>query len=810
MTALRVLLSRVLDLFVGRRRDRELTEEIEAHLDLLTEEHLGRGMSREDARAAARRAFGGIEQVKEAYRDQRGLPLVDALGQDLRFGARLLAKDRWFTLAAVIALALGIGITNTVFTVVNALTRGLPVDNPDRIVRLSTRDAAGRELRVSYRDFEDWRAATRAFDGIAAFVQTAMTVSEQERASERFSGSYLSANAFHLLDEKPLLGRDFRPEDDRPSAAPVALLGYRVWQNRYGGDPAVVGRTIAINGVPSVVIGVMRDGFRFPVVADMWQPLGLLPNLENQKRDARVLQAFGRLAGTTELREAQSELDSIAARLTEDYPDTNRGIRAAVLPFLDASAGYPIFLALMGSVGFVLLIACANIANLLLARAAHRSREIAIRLSQGATRWRIVRQLLVESGLLAMLAGALGFGLSVVGLRVFSLDVKGINFPYHIQWTMDGRVFTFFAVVSLGTAVVFGLLPALHVSKANVSEVLKEGGRTATGGLRARRWTGVLLTAELAFTLVLLAGAGLMVRSFLALYRADLVADTSNVLAMGLTLPNQKYPTPAHRTAFYERLEERLGAIPAISSATLVSNVPFAPTPVRELSIDGRVEIPGERRPTITYVTIGSRYFDTLGLRLLRGRDFTATDGTPGHESAIVNQRFVSMYFQGEDPIGGRIRVRDPNAPGVMPDLTLRGTRKPSEALREGVPGSAEALSEGGPPWITIVGVSPSLRQQQAAGLQEIDPDTNKRNRSAHPVIRCRAAGRRGRGRLSCSGVARDAPGPGDRAAPRIASSTISARPAPVLAVYLSPVSGSGKPTISSGGCDSQGQKGRA
>jgi predicted permease len=688
MTALRVLLSRVLGLFVARRRDQELTDEIEAHLDLLAEEHLRRGLSREDARAAARRAFGGVDQVKEAYRDQRGLPFVDALGQDVRFAARLLAKDRGFTLVAVIALALGIGASNTVFTIVNAMVlRGLPVDHPDRIVAFHSGD---RVLGVSYRDIEDWRAMSKTLAGFAAYGGASMTVGDEGRSPEVFSGSYISADAFRLIGEKPMLGRDFRAEDDRPGAPPVVVLGHTVWTTRYGGDPTVIGRTIRVNGVPSGVVGVMGHGFRFPLVDELWQPLAIMPGLATERRDARVLRAFGRLADWSTMAQAQAELSTIAARLAHDYPDTNKDLRPIVVPFT-GSADHPMFLALFGAVGFVLLIACANVANLLLARSAQRAREISIRVSLGATRWRIVRQVLVESLLLAALAGVLGLGLSVGGVKLFADAVAGINFAYwyHDNWTMDGRVFAFVAAVSLATPLVFGLVPALNLSRRTVSDILKDGARTGTVGRGARRWMNGLLIAELAFTLILLAGAGLMMRSFLAVYRADLIVDTSHLLSMSLRLTNQKYPTSAQRIAFYQRLEERLAAVPTIPSAAVASTVPFIGAPLWQLAIEGRPPLPGGATPTVSYVRIGARYFDTLGVPLLRGRAFRDIDGTAGHESAIVNRRFVAIHFPDRDPIGQRIRLTDPNA--------------------------RDAASA----WVTIIGISPTIRQQY---LSELDP----------------------------------------------------------------------------------------
>ena len=619
--------------------------------------------------------------------------------QDLRFAVRLLIKDRWFTAVAVIALALGIGVNATVFTFVNAvLIRGLPFNDPDRILVVGTRDARGRDRGASYPDFEDWRAATRTFAGLSAYSSQTMNVSDEGRTPERFQGPYLSANTFTLIGQQPLLGRDFLPEDDRPGAAAVVMLGNGVWKNRYGSDPSVLGRTIKVNEVPATVIGVMPEGFKFPQEADLWMPLAQMSRLLEQKRDARNIDVFGRLAGTVTQRQAQSEMDTIARKLAGDYPDTNTNITARVMTFNERVNGGPIrliFLSLMGAVGFVLLIACANVANLLLARSAGRAREMSVRISLGASRWRIVRQLLVESVLLSIVSGLLGLALAYVGVRLFDAATQDVGKPYWIQFTMDGQVFAFFAAICLGTGIVFGLAPALHVSKTDLNEVLKEGGRAGSSGMRARRWTGALIVTELALTLVLLAGAGLMMRSFVNLYRMDVGIETSQLLTMRLNLPNQKYSTIEQRRAFYDRLDQRLAGIGGIRAATITTNMPMGGGIPRLLSIDGHEPAAGELPPTVTQVIIGPRYFETLGNTVLRGRAFDDLDGTAGHDNAIVNQRFAAMHFGGDDPIGRRIKLT------------------PDGPVAPGTPA---------PVWMTIVGISPSVRQRMQPGDDSPDP----------------------------------------------------------------------------------------
>ena len=622
------------------------------------------------------------------------------LKQDLRVAVRLLDKDKWFTAVAVIALALGIGVNATVFTFVNAvLIRGLPFNDPDRILVVGTRDARGRDRGASYQDFVDWRAATRTFSGLAAYSGQTMNISDEGRAPERFQGPYISANAFTLIGQQPLLGRGFLPEDDRPGASAVVILGNGVWKNRYGSDPSVLGRNIKVNEIPATVIGVMPEGFKFPTGADLWMPLVQMPQLTEQKRDARNnLDVFGRLAAGVTMAQAQAEMNTIAGKLAHDYPDTNKDISARVMTFNERVNGGPIrlvFLSLMGAVGFVLLIACANVANLLLARSASRAREMGVRISLGASRWRIVRQLLVESVLLSIISGLLGLALASVGVRLFDAATQDVGKPYWIQFTMDGQVFAFFAAVCLGTGIVFGLAPALHVSKTDLNEVLKEGGRSGSSGTRARRWTSALIVAELALTLVLLAGAGLMMRSFLNLYRLDVGVETSQLLTMRLNLPNQKYPTPEQRRVFYDRLDQRLAGLGGIQAATITTNMPLGGGFPRLLSMDGKEPAAGEQPPTVTQVTIGPRYFETLGIKVLRGRAFDELDGTTGHESVIVNQRFATMHFGADDPIGRRIKltVDGPQSPGAPP-----------------------------PAWTTIVGIAPTVRQRMQPGDDVPDP----------------------------------------------------------------------------------------
>ena len=671
-----------------RNRDRteyELDAELRDHVERQVTDHIRAGLSPREARRRARLEFGGLDQVKETCRDAHGARWLDETWQDLRFAVRLLVRERWFAAAAVLALGLGLGLASTAFAVYNAvLVRGLPVDDPERIMALATRDADGREQGVSYLDFQDWRAASTSFEDMAAYNEPAMNVGDPGMATERFFGARVTANTFRLLGVEPLLGRDFSPADDRSGAPAVVMLGHGIWTNRYGAEPEVLGRVIRVNEAPATVVGVMPAGFEFPQWAELWQPLWATPGLADHARDQRVFRAAGRLAGRMSVSRAQADLDAVAAGLAAIHPDTNEGLQPRVVPFNEHYNGTlrPVLTALLAAAGVVLLIACANGANLLLARAGRRSREVGMRVSLGATRTRIVRQLLVECLLLAGLAGVLGLGLAALSARLLAMGFEPLMAPYWIDFGLDGRVLAFVILTCLSTAVIFGLAPALHTSKANVRNLVTAAGRLGTAGRPPQRWMGLLVTAELALTLVLLAGAGLMARSLLTVALANRVIDTADVTTIQLFLPEDRYPTAGQRARFFRALDERAAADPMIASATHAGAIPFAPIAASHaLAIDGRPAADGDPPPTTGVITIADDYFEALGLGLQRGRAFTDRDGTAGSGSVVVNRRFADLFFPNEDPLGRRIR------------LTARGETDEESA------------------WLTIVGVSPTVRQ---------------------------------------------------------------------------------------------------
>ena len=616
-----------------------------------------------------------------------------SLFEDIRFASRVLLKRRWMTAAAVVALALGIAANSAVFTFVNAvILRGVPFPDPDRVVAMGTRDARNRQMGVSYYDFLDWREAAKSFSDISLMAQPTFNVSEPGTPPERYNGAYVSASTFQLIGTQAQVGRGFIAEDDLDGARPVAVLGYSIWQSRYAGDPNVIGKTIRINDLLATVVGVMPPGMQFPPNTDLWLPFGQATINRGQSRQMRNYQVIARLADGVTIPQAQSELATITARLARDYPKTNEGIVPTVVTYNERAVGNQIrlvFFSLMGAVGFVLLIACSNVANLLLARSAERAKEVGVRVSLGASRGRVIRQLLVESMMLSLLGGLAGLPLAYVGIRIFDSLTQNVGKPYWMEFSIDPIVLAFFFAICLITGVVFGLAPALHVSKTSLNEVLKEGGRSGSSGIRAHRWTSGLLVVQVALTLVLLAGAGFMMRSFFMLYRLDLGFETPRLLTMQVNLNDRRYPTSEDRNAFARRLTERLAGIGALEAVTTASNFPLGGGAGLELTIDGRTD-PNARRPIVTMLSVGAKYFDTVGIRILRGRGFTDSDQTPGRGAVIVNQRFADMYFKGEDPVGRQISVTEEGQNGI--DLRAQ----------------------------TVIGVSTIVRQRD---IENIEPD---------------------------------------------------------------------------------------
>ena len=683
-TPLKEMAARLRAFARSRDLDRDFEEELESHVSMLTEDNLRRGVTPEEARRAAVLRVGGLASIREQHREVRGLPAVDTILQDLRFAFRLIAREPWFSAVAIGAMALGIGVNAIGFTVVNAaFFRGLPFANSTELHVLTWQNASGRRTTVSHAELQDWREQSRALVALAAFSNATMNVSDDRAMPEQAQGAWLTANTFSVLRQQPLLGRDFSPGEDRQGAEPVVIIGYSLWKNRYGANPNVLGQPLRVNGRPATIIGVMPDGMKFPENTEVWAPF--IPTADQERRSARLLNVFGRLRDGVSRAEAQSELNVIGARLTAAYPDAYKdivGVRVETFPdrFVGGLVG-AMLVVVMGAVCFVLLIACANVANLLLSRSAYRAREIAVRMALGATRRRIVGQLLLESVVLSVIGGSLGLLLAVTGVRLFDAAMPQEK-PYWIVFTVDYVVIGYVAAMCVLTAVLFGLAPALHVSKTDNNDVLKEGARGTVGSRRVRWMTGTLVVAELALTVILLAGAGLMFRSFLKLYSVDLGLSTEHLMTLRLHLPASTYTTPEARLAFFERLEPRLAAIAGVSSVAVTTGVPPLDGGERLLEVDRGSRTGDERPRFVSTVTISPRFFEVISVPLLRGRGFTDRDGSPGVETVIINERLAAQFFPDENPIGRRIRFTQ----------------------REPAPGQPA------PVWRTIVGISPSIR----------------------------------------------------------------------------------------------------
>ncbi len=682
----------------------ELDREITAHLALLEEEHRRRGLTPDQARLAARRAIGSLALVHEAHRDARSFVWLDDLRRDIRHAARRLRQAPGFTVIAVLTLGLGIGVNNTFFTIVNAIClRGLPIESPDRVLSLGTRDAQGRNNNLSYAEFDALRSAQRSFAGVAAYTNAPVTLADEGRAAERAMGAHISAAGFDLLGEVPILGRGFRPDDDCPGAPAVVVIGSGVWKTRYAADPGIIGRTIVVSGMPANVIGVMPDGFRFLQNTEVWQPLGTMPGLASQRRDARTLFVFGRLASQVSVGQAVAEVEALGRVWAREFPESNRGISTRAVPINEAMNGDisdPTWLAFITAGALVLFIACANVANLLLMRGVARGREIAIRASIGATRSRLVRQLLIESALLAGLAAVAGVALSLMGLRLLSGMVPSGALQYWMTPTIDGRVLAVLVSVSIVSVVMFGLAPALHLLRVDVNQIIKDSGRPGTAGVPARRWTTTFLAVEFALTLVLLSVVFGGVRQQWVDQRAEFQLNSMRLLSMWVTLPGQSYPSPESRTAFYDAVTERFTSIPGVESVAIVTNLPRVGGAPVQFEIAGNEPGAGTL-PTVVMVGADEHYFATLAIPLVRGRTFSGLDGTPGQETAIVNQRLVDMFFGDRDPIGQLVRV------GRL-GSTVSGA------------------------WARVVGVAPTIRQRPG-GLNP-DPVVYLPYRSSAPA----------------------------------------------------------------------------
>src|SRR6266542_2670550 len=604
---------------------------------------------------------------------------METLWQDIRYGLRMLLKAPSFSIVATIALALGIGANTAIFSVVNAvLLRPLPFPDPERLMMVwETNQQRGVERgSASYPNFADWRAQNGVFEHMAAFHTNDFILTGRGDAA-RIQGAVVNADLFPLLHVAPLIGRHFRPEEDKPGeTGRVVLLSQQLFQRRFNSDPNVLNQSIVLDGSNYTVVGVMPQSFTFPLQGEpveLWTTVAIDATGKEpatEQRGAHFLHVIARLRPDATREKAQAEMTTIAARLEQQYPDKNLHASVNVEPALNALVGdiRPALLILLGAVGCVLLIACANVANLLLARAMTRHKEMAIRSALGASRLRVVRQLLTESVLLSLAGGALGLVLAVWWSDLLVALGKQ-NIPRALQVGLDWRVLGFTLLVSVFTGIIFGLVPALHSSKTELTESLKEGARGSGEGARRNRIRGLLVVSELAIAVVLLVGAGLLIQS---LWRLQLVSpgfDSQNLLTFVVGIPEVKYPTEK-QAQFYHDLVARVESLPGVRSASAVIPLPLSGDAFSiSFETEGRPVAKGDQ-PSADFFAIGDGYFKTLGVSVLQGRDFNERDNKQAPAVIIVNQAFARKFFPNEDPIGKRIK------PGISTD-----TDKP--AMRE-------------------------------------------------------------------------------------------------------------------------------
>jgi putative ABC transport system permease protein len=660
LDAITTLLSRVRALFRRGAAERELNDELAFHIEMETRKNIDAGMSERDARRRALVSFGGVDAHKESLRDTRSFRWLEDALSDARYALRWLGRVRGFTVVAVLTLGLGIGATTAIFTVVNAvLLRPLPYADADELAIIYGRnpERGGTNVNISYEDYRSWKREVGAFERLGVFNWVSNTIGGDDAPAERLAGGMIDADLFPALGVEPLLGRGVLPEEVVAGREGVVLIGYGLWQRRYGGERSVLGRTITVNGQPHVVIGVMPPRFQFPYAAEVWRPMA--PDEDYANRSTRVLAgAVGRLREGVPRAQAEAELARVSQALEREFPESNTGWEAQYVPLREDLFGAlrPAMLIVFAAAGLVLLIVCGNLANLLLARSAGRSREIALRTALGAGRSRLVRQFMTESVVLAALGGVLGLVVAYWGVGV----LRGMlvdRIPAFIHITPDLRVYAFAAAATAGVALLAGILPALRGSHVDAQAVVKEGGRS-TSGTRGSRLRGALVVSEVALTVVLLVGAALLIKSMAALTRIDPGFDAMNVLTARYSLPSVKYDAPERWSAFQAVLLERLRAEPGVIRVGAVQGTPFSGWNVRtSYAVEGEPPAPAGRAPSTHFQSVTPEYFDVLGVPLVRGRMIDHTDGRDAPAVAVVNESFVARHFQSQDPTGKRFRL---------------------------------------------------------------------------------------------------------------------------------------------------------
>ena len=681
---------------------------------------------------------------------------MQALWQDLKYGARMLAKSPGFTLVAVVALALGIGANTAIFSVVNAvLLRALPYRDADKLVIVWEKSQKNDQNVANPANFIDWSEQNSVFSEMAAIAdQNAVMVGDGD--PEEIPSQFATTNLFSMLGVDALLGRTFTADDGKPDQPRVVVISYGLWQRRFGADPAIIGRALNINRAEATVIGVMPAGFKWHIrkgsltakSAEMWAPW-VITN-EIRTRRGRYMTVAARIKPDVTFEQARSEMNAIGARLEEQYHDFNANWGVNVVPLRTQFTGEirPALLVLLGAVGFVLLIACANVANLLLARASARQKEMAVRAAIGADRWRIIRQLLTESVLLAGLGGAAGLLLAWWGTDLLvSLSPRELADLQQVR--INVPVLGFTLAVSLLTGMIFGMAPAFEATRFNLHESLKEGGKNIGGGARSHRLRGAFVVAEIALALVLLVGAGLLVRSFRRLQSVDPGFNAKNLLTMRLSLPSRKYDNDRKRIDFFRQAIDSIRSLPGVEAAGATNFLPFAgPHAGTLVEIEGRPKLPPGQGLTTGSCVTDLNYFDAMQIPLKRGRLFTEQEATEMRHVVVVNEEFARKNLPGEDPLGKRVTIymKEDNVPceiiGVVGDSKHKGLDSEVEPM------AYWPHSELGYSFMTIVirtrrdaaGIAPAARQviQKLDSEQPVADVRTMENLLADSVARAR------------------------------------------------------------------------
>ncbi|MDE3181263.1 MAG: ABC transporter permease [Acidobacteriota bacterium] len=717
-----------------RAREADLDRELRDHLDLEAEEQRQAGVSDEEAGYAARRALGNAAQIKEDVRMAWGLQWLETLGQDLRYGLRQLRRNPGFTAVAVLTLALGIGANTAIFSMVNAiLLQPLPYSNPQKLVRLEITEPGHTGLVpvASGPDFKDWQKENHVFEEMAAGFDANKSLTGGSEPMQ-LSGFEVSPQIFHLLGIAPLMGRAFTQDETQHGHNQVVILSYGLWQRAFGGDKAIVGKAIALDGEVYDVAGVMPQSLKFPdlwwgIKAEFWIPLNLEQPAWRRTRGSHWLWVLGRMKEGVHLAQAQADMATISRNLQRQYPRDDAGVNAKVLGLhgLVTKQVRPALLVLFAAVGFLLLIACANIANLLLARGIARGREMAVRMAVGSGRVRLIRQLITESVLLFLLGGIAGLLVGWGALRILLYAAPQGYIPGIIDVRLGGWVFAFTFGVAFLTGLLAGIAPAIQSSKPGLRGTLKEGARTAAAAHRGSR--NILTVAEIALALLMLIGAGLAIKSLVRLMGVQPGFDPHNVLKANLALPKARYKSNQQVSAFYERLLDRLRALPGVESASAAAYLPLQGNPSSSVYIEGQ-PLPKNvySSPEVEWCQALPGYFRTMRIPLLRGRDFTLLDTPKSPQVAIINEAMARLFWPNQNPIGKRFSkaYQKPQwitVVGVVGDVLEVGLDEPA------LPEAYFPETQDTDPWLAVV-LRTSTPPLNEAGLlrhavRSLDPE---------------------------------------------------------------------------------------